>query len=77
MYLSYGTVINAILLVAGLWWCKEVFERWRDDVAELKESDDRVKQGVIVFIWFLTLLILLFIVNFAWAIVANIVRAFR
>ena len=77
MFLTFGLVLNAILLVAGLWWCKEVFERWRDDVAELKASDDRIKQGVIVFIWLLTLGIIVLIVNFVWAIVANILNAFR
>ncbi len=76
MFLNLGMVLNSILLVAGLFWCKEVFERWQDDVAELKQSEDRVKKGVIVFIWLLTLVILLFIVTVVSGIAANIVKVF-
>ncbi len=77
VFLDFGLVFNAILLVAGLWWCKEVFERWRDDVAELKESDDNVRKCVVLFFWLFTLTIIVLIVNFVWGIVENIINAFR
>ncbi len=77
MFLDFGLVFNALLLVAGLWWCKEVFERWRGDLAELKATDDRIKQGVIIFFWLVTLGIIVLIVNFIWPLAKNIVNAFR
>ncbi len=69
-------VVGALLLVAGLWWCKQILGRWRDDVAELKESQDILAKGVIVFFWLLTLAIIVLIVKFTWRIVNNIVTAF-
>jgi len=75
MFYDPGTVFSAILLVAGLYWCKEVYGRWRQDVQELR-SGDRTRQSVIVVIWLLTSGIIVLIVNFVWAIVANIIDAF-
>lgn len=75
MFYDFGTVINAILLVVGLLWCKEVLGRWRNDVDELR-TGDRTRQVVTVVIWLFTLVIIVWIVNFVWAIVGNIIKAF-
>ena len=75
MFVDFGSVINAILLVVGIVWCKEVFGRWRNDVDDLR-TGDRTRQIVIVVIWLLTVGIMFLVVNFLWAIVGNIIGAF-
>ncbi len=81
MFLSPGqivrAVLGAILLVVGLWWCREIIRRWRDDVAELKRPDDILAKAVIVFFWLVTLAIVVVIVKFVWGVVQSIVTAFR
>ena len=72
MFLTFGLIINACLLVAGLWWCKVVWERRHSDLAEFKESDDMVKRGVIVFFWLVTVLI----ANFLWALISSLLDSF-
>lgn len=52
-----GLVVTAILLVAGLAWCKEVIGRLPKDLAELSGEADATTKGVIVLIWVLTLII--------------------
>ena len=75
MFYDFGTVMNAVLLVAGVLWCKEILGRWRNDVDELR-TGDRTRQIVTVVIWLLTVGIIILIVNFVGAIVRSIVGAF-
>ena len=77
MFLNFGLVVNAVLLVAGLLWCKEIFGRLRSDVDDLKESDDNIQKGVIVFFWVLTIIIVILIINFLWGLINNIVEFLR
>ena len=67
--------IRAGLLVAGLWWCKEILGRLREDIAELK-TPDAARRGVIIGLWAVTAVVMLLIGLFLWGLVANIVRAF-
>ncbi len=71
---DFGVVINAILLVLGLVWCKEVAGRWRDDVDELR-SGNRTRQVVTVGIWLVTIGIISWIVALAWTLIRNIINA--
>jgi hypothetical protein len=77
MYLSYELVFEAVLLVAGIWWCKEIFDRLKSDVALLKESDDNIRKAVVIFFWLLTIGVIILIVNFVWSIINNIIHAVR
>ena len=76
MFLSFGLLLKAILLVAGVWWCKEIFGRLRSDMADFKETDDNAKKAAMVFVWVLTIVIMFLIINFLWGLVRNIVDAF-
>jgi hypothetical protein len=71
---SFGVLIRAILLVAGLWWCKEMWDRFPADRKRLKESQDAGEKGVIIFFWALTVgiafLAITFVIGLARAIVA-------
>jgi hypothetical protein len=73
--LSFGLVWRAILLIAGIWWCKEIIGRWRDDVDELK-TPDWTRRGVILGLWAFTVVVLVLLGSFIWGLIANIVRAF-
>jgi len=75
MFLSYGFLLRASLLIAGVWWCKEILGRLRDDLAELKDPD-ATRRGVIIGLWAVTAVIMVLIGMFAWSIIANAVRAF-
>ncbi len=73
---AMSLLIQALLLVLGCWWCKEIFGRLREDVGELKEPDG-VRRAVIVGMWVATAVILFFMMSFVWALVVPIVRSFQ
>ena len=62
-------VVRAVLLVAGLSWCKEIFGRIGKDAGRLRPSDDTTEKGVIVFLWIVTLGILVLILRFVYGFV--------
>ncbi len=72
-----SVVLQAILLVAGIWWCKVILGRWRDDVAELKAVENATKKGVIVSLWLVTLGIAILVVNSVWGIVESVIGVLR
>ena len=75
MFLSFGFLWRVGALILGLWWCKEILGRWREDVAEFKEPD-ATRRGVILGLWSVTAVIMGVFVMLAWSIIANAVRAF-
>ena len=58
-----GAIVQVGLLIAGCWWCKEIFGRFRDDVVELR-SGDRTERSVVVLIWAVTGVVLYLICSF-------------
>ncbi len=70
--LNFGIVVNAILLVLGILWCREMFGRWRKDLDEFRSSKEAVDRGVIVFLWVVTALILIAVINFLFAMLRNL-----
>ena len=77
MFLSPWNLIQAILLALGIWWCKEMLSRWRDDLAKMRAPDDQADRAVIIILWSITALVLLLCVRFAWNIGESIVRGIR
>jgi len=75
MPVGYWLIAKVMLVLLGLWWCKAIFGRFREDVTRLKESSYPDEKFAIVFYWALTLgviaLIGYFVYNaftsFAWA----------
>ena len=55
MGLNSANVLRAVLLLAGCVWCREVLQRFRKDVAELRGSGDPASKAAIVVIWLTTL----------------------
>jgi hypothetical protein len=74
MFLSPWNLVQAILFALGIWWCKEILSRWRDDLAKMRQPDDQADRVVIVILWCLTALVLLLCVRFAWNIGESIVH---
>ena len=61
----FGTVIDAVLLVFGVVWCKHIFARFRSDLAEVRSPEtDRTDRLVIVVFWLITVALIVWIVNF-------------
>jgi hypothetical protein len=77
MFLSPWNLIQAILFALGVWWCKEIFSRWRDDVAKLRPPADSVDRVVVILLWSITVLALWLCVRFAVNIAETILRGIR
>jgi len=75
--LSFGLLFNAVLLAFGVYWCYEMFGRWRSDLEEFREAEDNTRRAVILGLWILTLLIALLVLNFAIAVILDIVWGIR
>lgn len=75
MYLNFGVIINAILIVMGILWCREMFGRWHKDVADYKAAKDAkdpsTRQAIII-LWIVTALVVLLLVNFFVGILMNL-----
>jgi hypothetical protein len=72
MFLNFGLVINAVLMVGGLLWCREMFGRWQKDLAEYKAAKDASTRQAIIVLWGLTALIVLLLTNFFVGILKNL-----
>lgn len=76
MFLSFRVIIRAVLLVGGLWWCKVILVRFGSDLVRLRESDDSAEKGVIIFLWAVTVGILIYVGSFLIWMVRSILSAF-
>lgn len=74
--LSFGLLVDAILVVLGLIWCKEIIGRRHEDIAFIRETDDNTGKAVIIGLWIVTALILFALINFGWGLMAGIVGFF-
>ena len=77
MGFGYGMVLRVLLLVIGVLWCRDVFGRFRSDVAVIRESDDRGHKAVVIFWWILTAGVVLLMLSFAWNLLGNVIEGFR
>jgi len=73
---SLTVLIQAILLVGGLWWCKEMWDRFPADLKRVKESQDKAEKGTILFLWALTAGVAFLVVTFTIGLVRAILSAF-
>jgi hypothetical protein len=64
MFLTFGLVIDAVLVVLGILWCREMFGRWPKDVAEYRSTKDASTRQVLMILWGITALIVLMLINF-------------
>ncbi|MGH7939673.1 MAG: hypothetical protein ACREFR_01200 [Limisphaerales bacterium] len=74
-FLSPWNLIQAILFALGIWWSKEIFSRWREDLGKVREPDDKADRVVVLLLWSFTAVVLLLCVRFAWNIGWTVVHA--
>ena len=77
MFLSPWNLVQAILLALGIWWCKEVLSRWREDVAKLREPDDQADRAVVVIFWGITAVVAFLCIRFAVGLGRSIIGGIR
>jgi len=53
-------IIYGILMVLGGWWCKEIFQRLPEDIANIRQADNQAERLVIIGFWIVTFFVLLF-----------------
>ncbi len=59
------------LVFVGCWWCKEIFGRLRDDLAEFRTAD-RTSRAATLLIWAVTAVILYLICTFLLTTATNV-----
>lgn len=72
MFLDFGIVVNAILLVLGILWCREMFGRLPKDLEEYRTAQDPSVRQTLMILWIATGLIVLLLVNFLVGILGNV-----
>ncbi len=72
MFLDFGLVLNAVLVVIGVLWCREMLGRWRKDAADYKAATDASTRQVILVLWGITAVVVLLLVNFFVGILKNV-----
>lgn len=72
MFLNFGIVVNAVLVVLGSLWCREMFGRWQKDLAEYKAAKDQSTRQALIIIWAITGLIVVMLLNFVIGILRNL-----
>ena len=74
--MSFRIWFHLALLVLGIWWCKEVFQRLPQDLQAFKENPNRVERLGLSALWAITALILVGIAYFTWYVVVNVAKVF-
>lgn len=76
MYSIYWPITKVVLVILGLWWCKEIFGRFREDATRMKESQYPGEKFAILFYWILTAGVITLIGNFVYSAVTNFAWAY-
>ena len=75
MLLYHALAIVAIYFF-GLWWCVEVITRFRRDLKEIFELKEIARTAVIIFVWIITIPIMLGLVLYGYVIIKRLVWFF-
>ena len=68
-------LINVLFWALGVYWCNDVIKRFREDLTELREVESTIRKTVIIVLWFVTSVILIFIVISTYGVLKQIVPA--
>jgi hypothetical protein len=72
MFLNFGIVVNAVLIVLGILWCREMFGRWRRDLDEFRTTKDASTRQALMVMWLLTTVIVVLLLNCFVGILTNV-----
>ena len=75
MFISPTQLIGVLLFALGIYWCYIVVRRFPDDLQELREIPDKVRKGVIIFVWFITAIIAIAVVLLSLPLIIRIIKA--
>lgn len=64
LFISFGLLLDVILFLLGLYWCKEIFQRLPRDWHEFSNAKHKDSRFALIAIWIFTALIVLWIVGF-------------
>ena len=73
--LNFGVLGQAVLLVLGVLWLKEMLPRWRADLHTLRAPEDRMDRAVVGCLWIATAVIGVLVVVFVFDLVARLTTA--
>ena len=77
MILSPWVLIEGLLLALGIWWCREMLPRWRDDLRQLRETRDPSDRAEVIVLWTITVVVVYVCIQLALSIGGYIVRGIR
>jgi hypothetical protein len=66
----------AAIYIFGLWWCYQVITRFRRDLQEIFELKEVTRTVVIIFVWIITIPIMLGIVLYGYVLIRRLVWFF-
>jgi len=70
-------IVIATLYIFGLWWCYEVVVRFPRDMREMFELKESTRTFVTIFIWLLTIPIMLAVILYGYVIVTRLIGFLR
>ena len=68
----YTALAIAAIYIFGLWWCHEVIKRFPRDVREIREFREVTRTVAIVFVWILTIPVMLGVVIYSYVLIARL-----
>ena len=61
--------LKVMLIIAGVFWCKEILERLPSDIKTIRTSKDLSEHTVIISLWGVTIVIMTLIGKSLWNLV--------
>lgn len=74
---DFWTVLQAVLLVLGILWCREILGRFREDLALVRAPKKEGDRGVVLVYWILTVAVIALMARFVGILLLDLVRALR
>lgn len=73
--LGFGLVRDGALFVAGFFWCRAMFRRWRRDLEKLRTSREIRDWAVIAALWGVTAFILVCLLDASVGVVRSLAHS--
>lgn len=75
---TFGMLFISLLLIAALWWIKEMLGRWRADLEELRDPQTEwIPRLCLIGLWLVTFVIAFFAIGFIIHIAIAIIYGLR
>jgi hypothetical protein len=69
--------IKMLLIIAGIWWCAEIWGRRHEDLRVLRESKDVVERGVVIAFWLSALFVAVLLGTYGLATLVELLNMAR